>query len=132
MRARLRFACLLTMTKDKNTAPTKGAPAKSDAPAPLTERERMLLDRVEQLEKRVAELEAKQPAGAAQPAPKEPSESRATAAGVSATTPATAATVAQPKPAEAAQLAAHQARVRPWGRCPLRRNQPAVGRARRR
>ncbi len=92
-------------TKDKNSAPTKGAPAKSDAPAPLTERERMLLDRVEQLEKRVAELEAKQPAGAAQPAPKEPSESSATAAGVSATTPATAATVAQPKPAEAAQLA---------------------------
>lgn len=30
-----------------------------NAPAPLTERERMLLDRVEQLEKRMAELEAK-------------------------------------------------------------------------
>jgi Putative beta-barrel porin-2, OmpL-like. bbp2 len=30
-----------------------------EAPAPLTERERMLLDRVEQLEQRVAELEAK-------------------------------------------------------------------------
>jgi len=30
-----------------------------DAPAPLTERERWLLDRVEQLEKRVADLESK-------------------------------------------------------------------------
>src|SRR5271155_1804198 len=51
--------------KDKNTAPSKAAPAKPDAPAPgLTERERMLLDSVELLEKRVAELEAKQPAGA--------------------------------------------------------------------
>jgi Putative beta-barrel porin-2, OmpL-like. bbp2 len=34
-------------------------PAKPDAPAPLTERERWLLDRVEQLEKRVADLESK-------------------------------------------------------------------------
>jgi len=33
--------------------------AKVDAPAPLTERERWLLDRVEQLEKRVADLESK-------------------------------------------------------------------------
>jgi hypothetical protein len=33
-------------------------PAKPDAPAPLTERERWLLDRVEQLEKRVADLES--------------------------------------------------------------------------
>jgi hypothetical protein len=32
---------------------------KADAPLPLTERERMLLDRVEQLEKRVEELEAR-------------------------------------------------------------------------
>src|SRR6516162_10630699 len=32
---------------------------KADAPAPLTERERWLLDRVEQLEKRVTELESK-------------------------------------------------------------------------
>jgi Putative beta-barrel porin-2, OmpL-like. bbp2 len=51
--------------KDKKTPPAKAGPAKSDASAPgLTERERMLLDRVEQLEKRVAELEAKGPAGA--------------------------------------------------------------------
>ncbi len=46
--------------KDKNTPPAKAASVKADAAAPgLTERERMLLDRVEQLEKRVAELEAK-------------------------------------------------------------------------
>jgi hypothetical protein len=35
------------------------APAKLDAPAPLTERERWLLDRVEQLERRVADLETR-------------------------------------------------------------------------
>jgi hypothetical protein len=45
--------------KGKTTPPAKAAPAKVDAPAPLTERERMLLDRVEQLEKRVEELETK-------------------------------------------------------------------------
>ena len=46
--------------KDKSSGVAKPAPAKLDAPAAgLTERERMLLDRVEQLEKRVAELEAK-------------------------------------------------------------------------
>src|SRR5260370_21578652 len=39
---------------------SKAAPIKPDAPAPgLTERERWLLDRVEQLEKRVADLESK-------------------------------------------------------------------------
>jgi hypothetical protein len=46
--------------KDKNTPTAKAAPARPAAPAAgLTERERMLLDRVEQLEKRVAELETK-------------------------------------------------------------------------
>jgi hypothetical protein len=39
--------------------PAKPAAAKIDAPAPLTERERWLLDRVEQLEKRVADIESK-------------------------------------------------------------------------
>jgi hypothetical protein len=38
--------------------------ARPDAPAPLTERERWLLDRVEQLEKRVADLEAAKHEGA--------------------------------------------------------------------
>src|SRR6266403_2789806 len=55
---------LLADDKDTSNPPTKSAPAKSDgakieAPAPLTERERWLLDRVELLEKRVAELETK-------------------------------------------------------------------------
>jgi hypothetical protein len=50
--------------KSVPAAPTSAKPAKVDAPSPLTERERMLLDRVEQLEKRVTELEAKEPAGA--------------------------------------------------------------------
>src|ERR1700719_579317 len=44
----------------KGERPVKrAAAAKIEAPAPLTERERWLLDRMEQLEKRVAELEAK-------------------------------------------------------------------------
>jgi hypothetical protein len=51
---------LLGDEKEKSNPPAKASPAKSDAPAPgLTERERWLLDRVEQLEKRVAELEVK-------------------------------------------------------------------------
>src|SRR5260221_8601131 len=50
----------------KNQPPAKpAAAAKIEAPAPLTERERQLLDRVEQLGKRMAELEGKaQSAGA--------------------------------------------------------------------
>src|SRR6202047_3463877 len=44
----------------KGEPPAKpAAAAKIDAPAPLTERERWLLDRVEQLEKRVADIESK-------------------------------------------------------------------------
>src|SRR5712692_3331070 len=55
---------LLADDKDTSNSPVKSAPAKSDAakieaPAPLTERERWLLDRVELLEKRVVELETK-------------------------------------------------------------------------
>src|SRR5258708_36602928 len=52
---------LLADDKDTSSPSTKSAPAKSDgakieSPAPLTERERWLLDRVELLEKRGAEL----------------------------------------------------------------------------
>jgi Putative beta-barrel porin-2, OmpL-like. bbp2 len=50
-------------TEDAKPDPAKRPAGKIDAPAPLTERERMLLDRLEELEKRVAELEGKgQPA----------------------------------------------------------------------
>src|SRR5436305_917016 len=65
--------------------PAKRVTAKVDAPAPLTERERWLLDRVEQLEKRVADLESK---------------------GESTTAPATNASVAQPLSANATISAA--------------------------
>jgi hypothetical protein len=44
---------------DKEKPPTKPAATKIEAPAPLAELERLLLDRVEQLEKRVADLEGK-------------------------------------------------------------------------
>lgn len=50
---------LITANDGKNAPPSKAAPTKRDAPLPLTERERWLLDRMEQLEKRVAELESK-------------------------------------------------------------------------
>jgi len=49
----------------KDKPPTGPAAARIEAPTPLTERERRLLNRVEQLEKRVADLEEKaQPAAA--------------------------------------------------------------------
>src|SRR5260370_29753698 len=51
--------------EDKEKPPTKPAATKIEASAPLTERERLLLDRVEQLEKRVADLEGKGNPGAA-------------------------------------------------------------------
>jgi putative OmpL-like beta-barrel porin-2 len=51
---------LLADDRDDSNPPAKAAAANIDAPSPgLTERERWLLDRVEQLEKRVEELEAK-------------------------------------------------------------------------
>ena len=50
---------LLADGNEASKPPAKPAPAKPDSPAPLTERERWMLDRMEQLEKRVAELESK-------------------------------------------------------------------------
>jgi Putative beta-barrel porin-2, OmpL-like. bbp2 len=50
---------LLADDNEASKPPAKPAPAKPDSPAPLTERERWVLDRMEQLEKRVAELESK-------------------------------------------------------------------------
>jgi hypothetical protein len=77
--------------KDKKTPPANVAPAKADAAAPgLTERERMLLDRVEQLEKRVAELEAKEPAGTPPAAPAGATEANVAAASAPGTNTAAA------------------------------------------
>src|SRR6266850_8288517 len=45
--------------KEASNPPAKSVSAKPDSPAPLTARERWMLDRMEQLEKRVAELESK-------------------------------------------------------------------------
>src|ERR1700731_4534350 len=68
----------------KTEPPTKpAAAAKIEAPAPLTERERWMLDRMEQLEKRVAELEAKGQSAV-------PSSSEPAASQPSAVVPATA------------------------------------------
>jgi hypothetical protein len=69
-----------------SNAVNKAAAGTANAPAPgLTERERMLLDRVEQLEKRVAELEVKN-APAATSAPTTASASTATSASSSTAT----------------------------------------------
>ena len=89
-----------SLAEDKNAgdAPAKLAPAKSDAPAEsapeLTERERLLLDRVEELEKRVEELESK----GHPPAPTNPATPAA--ASSIALAPAVVATAA-PAPASA-------------------------------
>src|SRR5260370_41398959 len=75
----------------KGEPPAKpAAAAKIEAPAPLTERERWLLDRVEHLEKRVADLESKGnptalPAGDASAA--QPASANATASAVGAASP---------------------------------------------
>src|SRR5437016_9618725 len=51
--------CSLADDKETSNPPTKSVPANPDSPAPLTGRERWMLDRMERLEKRVAELESK-------------------------------------------------------------------------
>src|SRR3981189_1081523 len=90
---------LLADDKDTSSPSTKSAPAKSDgskieAPAPLTERERWLLDRVELLEKCVEELETKKSspsvpaAAAASSQPGSLSPTTSTAASAAGVTPA--------------------------------------------
>jgi len=102
-----------------NSAPAKAAPVKIDAPAPgLTERERWLLDRVEQLEKRVADLESRgNPSAAAegsasQPASPNPATSSALGNAASPTIGETTGEVASnaiPKSAELASVSAQAA-----------------------
>ena len=83
------FADDNTTDKKANDPPAKPAPVKTDAPAPgLTERERWLLEEVEELKKRVAELESKANApvspAAEAPAPQPASAKAATSAVVAA------------------------------------------------
>ena len=76
----------------KDNPPAKPVATNIEAPAPLTARERMLLDRVEQLEKRVADLEGAD-AAANQPASTTPV---ASTTGVAAPVAASGATPASP------------------------------------
>src|SRR5438309_6522163 len=75
-----------TDANGKSEPPAKRVAAKVDAPAPLTERERWLLDRVEELEKRVADLESKGNAtsSATEPSVALPSSAKATPSDVAA------------------------------------------------
>src|SRR6202790_5681887 len=87
----------------KNEPPAKRVAAKVVVPAPLTERERWLLDRVEELEKRVADLESKgnPPTSSAADAPAAPPASvNAATSGIAAVPSITAA----PTPANADSL----------------------------
>jgi hypothetical protein len=70
----------------KSEPPAKRVAAKVDAPTPLTERERWLLDRVEELEKRVADLESKGSSGADASAA-QPSSANATPSAVAGAVP---------------------------------------------
>jgi Putative beta-barrel porin-2, OmpL-like. bbp2 len=84
-------------SKNNSAAATSAKPTKVDAPAPgLTERERMLLDRVELLEKRVAELEAKGSAGAPSVAPPGAAETNGVAAGAPGTNTAAVSPASPP------------------------------------
>jgi hypothetical protein len=108
---------LLADDKDTSNPPAKTSSAKSESPAPLTERERWMLDRMEQLEKRVAELEAKNSPAASkttevaapQPATAQPAAANvANAAPVVATAASPAAVVSSTKLQEQASAAPPQ------------------------
>jgi len=110
---------LLADDKDNSNPPAKPeaakpAPAKIVAPAPgLTEREQWLLERVEQLERRVAELESKGVPSTTQPAAAEPTaENVANAAAMSTALDASmppVAPVAAVTPASANTVSANPA-----------------------
>ncbi len=94
---------------DKSERPGKPAVAKVDAPAPLTERERWLLDRVEELEKRVADLESKgkpSESPAADPSAAQPGAVNAPTSVAAAATPSGAL---EPTPANSDALSNNRA-----------------------
>jgi hypothetical protein len=108
-------SCLFADDKDTSAPPAKTEPPKSpptrpDSPAPLTERERWMLDRMEQLEKRVAELESKSNApaapatvaAAAQPVAAPAGEPVSAASAITAAAPSATIIPAQPAVATAA------------------------------
>jgi hypothetical protein len=85
---------LIADGEGKANPPSKVSPIKPDAPTPgLTERERWLLDRVEQLERRVAELETKTSSAAA------PAVAPASSQPGSVTTSTLVASAVSPSPA---------------------------------
>src|SRR6266853_2020293 len=93
----------------KSERPAKPAVAKVDAPAPLTERERWLLDRVEELEKRVADLESKgkpSESPAADPSAAQPGAVNAPTSVAAAATPSGAL---EPTPANSDALSNNRA-----------------------
>jgi hypothetical protein len=106
----LTFLCLLspqinatdgTADDTKDTASTAKPAAQPKPAAGLTEREQWMLDRIEQLEKRVAELESKGPgASAAKPAAPEPASANS-----SAPAPPTVAASSSPAVANSASAA---------------------------
>jgi hypothetical protein len=98
---------LLADDKETGNPPPKSAPAKPDSPAPFTERERWMLDRMEQLEKRVAELESKSNAPATPPVASATQPASAAASeSASATSAVTSAVPANVIPAEKTVTAA--------------------------
>jgi hypothetical protein len=84
-----------SMRADDTASAKSDAPKKTDAAAPaLTERERLLLERVEQLEKRVEELEAKGNSSAVTPAAAIPAPASLPQPAVASTGSASTASVA--------------------------------------
>ena len=98
--------------KDASNPPAKTVPAKTDSPAPLTERERWMLDRMEHLEKRVAELEAKNnpaAATAAETSTAQPISAQPVTASARSTAPVAPTAVVSPAVAAAATKSQEQA-----------------------
>jgi len=109
--------------KKASDPPAKPASAKIESPAPLTERERYLLDQLEELKKRVAELESKAgssvvPAAAApapQPASSNPASPSTVPSNIGPTSaPAVQAAVSQTPSVSPATTPAAKAKIAPF------------------
>jgi len=109
--------------KKASNPPAKPAAAKVESPAPLTEREQYLLDQLEELKKRVAELESKAgssvvPAAAApapQPASSNPASPSTFPSNIGPTSaPAVQAAVSQTPSVSPATTPAAKAKIEPF------------------